>query len=141
MSGLSVEVTPLSPNQEKASALYKLATARKNENDLDGAIEFLREAKAVLGSEFANVTVAQWCRLPLYLQQAGRIVESMAEFDLILNALPKYAEMSVSKMPHEEDYEFDGRLSSIRASYEAAIREKQVLALKRELKRFGISLK
>mgnify|MGYP001617680619 CR=1 FL=1 len=73
------------PHQIEADELLKEATARKTKKDWDGAIECLRNAYAVLGEDIVNYPIQTALRLPLFLQQAGRLDEAMQEFEGLLN--------------------------------------------------------
>jgi hypothetical protein len=62
---------------EETAALMREATAAKNVRDWPRAIDCLQRAKMRMGS---GHTIDAWLRLPVFLQQAGRFSEAMAEF-------------------------------------------------------------
>lgn len=70
------------PLDERISELHKQATAYKGDN-WDAAIACLREASDLMRQSNGYPT-ERWTRLPVFLQQAGRFEEAMAEFERLL---------------------------------------------------------
>lgn len=58
---------------------------------MNDAIAALYEAKSLMLESNINHPAETWCRLPLYLQHAGRYEEAMLEFDYLLADLPERA--------------------------------------------------
>ncbi|MGK5012169.1 hypothetical protein [Janthinobacterium sp. MDB2-8] len=65
------------------AALHRDATALKLLGDWNGAIEKLKLAKVEM-LKHGDHSVYSWCRLPFFLQYAGRYAESMQEFDFLI---------------------------------------------------------
>jgi len=65
------------------AALHREATALKLLGDWTGAIEKLKLAKVEM-LKYGDHSVYSWCRLPFFLQYAGRYEESMQEFDFLI---------------------------------------------------------
>lgn len=80
-----------SPNDERIAALNRQATVHKDSGHLDAAVACLKEAHSLMKQSGTTHTPQAWCRLPLYLQHAGRFDESMAVFDQLLVELPDMA--------------------------------------------------
>lgn len=70
------------------ATLHRNATALKSEGDLDGAINLLLQAKTLANQNPISCPIDSWLRLPLFLQQAGRFDEAMAEFNELLENPP-----------------------------------------------------
>jgi len=91
-SGISlkyeVSVREKTASEEKSSELLKEATKKKNEKDLAGAIDCLREAYKLMAQSSISYPIETFLRLPLYLQQAGRYDESVTEFEKLLKTSP-----------------------------------------------------
>lgn len=79
------------PRDDETAKLLRDATAFKESGDWDSAIRALAEAKERMLSSVIGYPAETWCKYPLYLQQAGRFEESMAEFDFLLNDLERRA--------------------------------------------------
>jgi hypothetical protein len=67
-----------------ASDLLKMATEKRDADDLNAAVGLLREAYTAIGNDYVSYPVSTFLRLPLYLQQAGRNDEAWREFNLLL---------------------------------------------------------
>lgn len=110
-------VTPTSTvivyeNEWPGAALHREATVLKLLGDWTGAIEKLKLAKAEM-LKYGDHSVYSWCRLPFFLQYAGRYEESMQEFDFLIEdvkrqslechtfASPKERGMFVKATRHE----------------------------------------
>lgn len=97
MSGISVEIIcHAAPEYENAKQLLRRATARKDANQLEAAIEDLRAAYELIRKTRVDCTAEVFLRLPMYLQLAGRANEAWQEFDQIL--LAGYPNMQPSEM-------------------------------------------
>jgi tetratricopeptide (TPR) repeat protein len=70
------------------STLHKNATAYKNAGDIENAISLLYQAKLLANQNPISCPIDSWLRLPLFLQQAGRFNEAMAEFNDLLENPP-----------------------------------------------------
>lgn len=76
---VELEIT-ISETEYEPSYFVK-ATAFKEAGDWLSAINTLYEAKGYLLQAGETYDIETWCKLPLYLQQAGRFEEAMKEFD------------------------------------------------------------
>lgn len=89
--------TSLEVNVSEESRLYALlnreATAAKSAGDWTRAIALLREAKALRGLLYEDV------RLAKFLQQAGRVEESLAEVQWLIENAHTWAEENFSHQP------------------------------------------
>lgn len=75
----------------RADAYLKLAAERKKSGDLPGAIESLELAEVAMSEGeggFRAYSVSTLCRLPLYLQQAGRGQEAIDKLIKLLDLYP-----------------------------------------------------
>ena len=125
------------------AALLRQATALKESGDWGGSIAQLRIAKTRMLASSVSYPAETWCRLPLYLQQAGRMSEAMAEFQFLLDDLPRRARRDTrlddpSIGPAHRKQEAYERLLQNDGE---TIRTKQALAEKREVKRKAQELK
>lgn len=123
-------------SDEATAALHRLATNQADAKDWDGAIASLRSAHQRMCSSTVSYPAATWCRLPLYLQRAGRYDESMAAFDTLLADLSR-------RVRHDArlDDPNVGPAAQKQHRYERLlvddgdfIREKKALAVKRQSK-------
>lgn len=80
---ITVSVSIIHPGEWPGAALNREATALKLLGDWTGAIEKLKLAQVEM-LECGCHTVDSWCRLPFFLQYAGRYEESMREFDFLI---------------------------------------------------------
>ena len=78
-------------SDERVAGLLKAATAHKSSGDWGAALAVLAEAKSLMLVSSVSYPAETWCRLPLYLQQAGRMEESMKEFQFLLDDLERRA--------------------------------------------------
>lgn len=72
------------PDSISADELLRIATQKRDDGDIDSAIDLLRTAYAQIASGRISYPVSTFLRLPLYLQQAGRTDEAWREFHLLL---------------------------------------------------------
>lgn len=132
-SGISlkyeVSVREKTASEEKSSELLKEATKKKNEKDLAGAIDCLREAYKLMAQSSISYPIETFLRLPLYLQQAGRYDESVTEFEKLLKASP-------DKIAKEFSHITKQKQKGLAAMERATIYDKMRLASQRE-KRFN----
>ena len=88
----SIVVPERTPAKEHIR-LLNLAATQLKKTDIDTAIQYLRRALALAEAidDWSNTT--EWyLRLPLFLQQAGRMDEAVKEFDLLLNSWEKFSQ-------------------------------------------------
>lgn len=119
------------------AALLRESTAHKDAGDWPAAVACLYKAKALMLKSPMNHTAESWCKLPLYLQQAGMYNESMAEFQFLLADLDRRARRDARlddpnvgpEKGKREAYE------GILEHHAQTIEEKRALAQKREEKR------
>jgi hypothetical protein len=78
-------------SDEPVAALLRESTALKDAGHWPDAVARLYSAKALMLLSPVSYPVETWCKLPLYLQQAGLFAESMAEFQFLLDDLPRRA--------------------------------------------------
>lgn len=78
-------------SDEPLAALLRESTAFKDAGNWSAAVATLYQAKALMLVSQVSYPAATWCKLPLYLQQAGQFAESMAEFQFLLDDLPRRA--------------------------------------------------
>jgi tetratricopeptide (TPR) repeat protein len=76
---------------DKLAELLREATAFKDQKDWDAALKALAEAKRLMLVSPVCYPAETWCKYPLYLQQAGRYEEAMAEFQFLLADLERRA--------------------------------------------------
>jgi tetratricopeptide (TPR) repeat protein len=123
-------------NEDDIGALHAQATALKEAGELDEAVDKLYRAKALMLQSVMSHTAESWCKLPLYLQHAGLFEASMAEFQFLLDDLPRRArkdsridDPNVGPVESKKRYHAN-LLKTDRETIEAKIS----LAQKRELK-------
>ena len=123
-------------NDEPLAALLRESTVLKDAGQWIQAVVTLYQAKDLMLVSPVGYPVETWCKLPLYLQQAGMFAESMAEFQFLLDDLPRRARQEARL-----DEPYTGPIAS--ASNERlyklllknnaeTIHTKQALAVKRE---------
>lgn len=120
-----VSVRERTASEERASELLKLATQKKNEKDLDGAITCLRQAYNLMAQSNLSYPIETYLRLPLYLQQAGHYTDSIAEFERLLRNAPAKIAKDFSHISEQEQ----NGLSAMQLS---AIYDKMRLASQRQ---------
>ncbi|WP_310613045.1 hypothetical protein [Limnohabitans sp.] len=74
---------------DQISALMRESTTLKDEKRMHAAVACLYKAKTLMLESPFVYTAEKWCKLPLYLQQAGMFSESMHEFQFLLDDLPR----------------------------------------------------
>ncbi len=112
--------------------LGKEATALKKEN-LPAAIEKLRQAQALRPSVPTEYPIAEYLRLPLFLQQAGRMDEALTEFEKLLKQFPRGDEWrdiyDKMRLAYQREKAFDQAVvcgvMSIGATLVSAVQHKQ----------------
>lgn len=102
-----------------------LAATDLKQSDIGTAIEYLRRVRSIADAiDNKSVTTECYLRLPLFLQKAGRMDESLAEFEILLANVDRYihvhSQMSALSVEHS------------RHGYLATIYDKLRLAWKRE---------
>lgn len=122
---------------EQIAALLRQSTAFKDAHNWDEAIASLYQAKTLMLQSGICYPAETWCKLPLYLQQAGRYSESMDEFQFLLSDLPARA-----KRDSRLNNPAVGPQSSKQAMHDNILRNhaevietKRALAQKREAKK------
>ncbi|MEO1751544.1 hypothetical protein [Thiofaba sp. EF100] len=98
---MKVEISLIVNRDEKLSYLSKRATALKDEGKINEAVACLREAQKHMRKSNFSHPAQQWCRLPLFLQMAGRFDEAMAEFHRLLAELDKRMLKEYAHLPEE----------------------------------------
>lgn len=83
----------LTLDEERARTLLIEATDYKGK-DWDRSIACLREAYALMAKSPVVHPTATYCRLPLYLQQAGRFDASLIEFEKLLSGAGPLVDVS-----------------------------------------------
>lgn len=107
------------------SDLNKRATALKRAGDLAGAVDALRQVRALLPHSFSTVTPEAWLRLPLFLQQVGQFDEAAREFGWLLSIVDEW---TAADHPEEKQSVRDAFAHASRAT----IYDKMRVAYKRE---------
>lgn len=79
--GVGIEIN----HDEETASLHREATRLMDAGDWDGSIAALYKAQERMRNSSTGFPIEQWVRLPLYLQQAGRFDEAMAEFNRLLD--------------------------------------------------------
>lgn len=121
----SIVVPERTPAKEHIR-LLNLAATQLRKTDIGTAIQYLRRARALAEAidDWSNTT--EWyLRLPLFLQQAGRIDEAIKEFDVLLSNWEKFNQV-ISPQANELMREH------AREVYLATIYDKLRLAWQRE---------
>lgn len=85
-TGLTVtmHITEDSYEKSEADKLLERATQKKQDGDLDGAIQCLRDAYVEIAKEDIGYGVETFLRLPMYLQAAGKNDEAWGEFNRMI---------------------------------------------------------
>jgi hypothetical protein len=112
-------------SEERSSELLKEATRKKDEKDMEGAISCLREAYMLMAQSTISYPIETFLRLPLYLQQAGRYAESVAEFEKLLTN-------TSAKIAKEFSHVSAKQQNGLAAMERAIIFDKMRLAAQRE---------
>ncbi len=83
---LETEILVREPTEaeQRIRELHKQATRYKG-NNWEKAITCLREAQQLMPTVITEYPVSQYLRLPLFLQQAGRMKEAKKEFEKLLD--------------------------------------------------------
>jgi hypothetical protein len=72
------------PKETRVDGWLKEAAALKDKDDFDGAIQILKRAYEEVKRENLLLSVDAFLRLPVYLQQSGKMKEAWAEFNNLL---------------------------------------------------------
>lgn len=122
---------------DETASLLRAATAHAEAREWHAALDCLRQAKARMIESPIHYPIETWCKLALYLSRAGRLEESMQEFDWLLADLPRRAR----KESFMEDPNVTFGKTRKKTIYNAVMRngkrgieEKRRCALKRILK-------
>lgn len=123
-------------SDEPLAALLRESTAHKEAGRMSDAVAYLYQAKALMLQSSVSYPAESWCKLPLYLQQAGMFAESMAEFQFLLDDLPRRAKRDAqlddpNVGPEEGKHRYYRNLLKTDVD---TIRAKQALAQKRQAK-------
>lgn len=78
-----LQVREKTKTEQHIRQLHLKATEIKKD-DINGSIHCLQEAQSLLDEVDTQYPIASYLRLPLFLQQAGRIDEAMDEFETLL---------------------------------------------------------
>lgn len=78
-------------SDDAVAAGLREATALAQEKRWPDAIATLEQTHAAMLVSSVIYPAETWCKLPLYLQRAGRFEESMRAFDFLLEDLPRRA--------------------------------------------------
>lgn len=113
------------PEERAVADLHREATRHKQAKDWAAAIACLQRAQALMRTHELSNTVETWLRLPLFLQQAGRFEEAMAEFGLLL-------EEAKPLIARDHAHATANVRRSLLASHLARIHDKMRVACKRE---------
>jgi hypothetical protein len=89
-----------------ADELLKIATQKRDAEDINAAIELLRTAYSKIALTSVSYPVNTFLRLPLYLQEAGRTDEAWKEFEsLLTHGFPnQLSNPRVLPMEHSQIY-------------------------------------
>lgn len=120
-----VSVREKTESEERSSELLKVATRKKDEKDIEGAISCLEEAYMLMAQSTISYPIETFLRLPLYLQQAGRYAESVEEFEKLLTN-------TSAKIAKEFSHISSKRQNGLAAMERAIIFDKMRLAAQRE---------
>ena len=127
----------VSSDVDPIAVLHKEATRLSAEGRLDDACEALRKAKPLMYASPVCYPAESWCRLPLYLQKAGRFDESMQEFDELSARLEQRARRD-SRIDDPNVGPYKSKLSTYTLIIERhgeVIANKRALAQRREAKK------
>lgn len=124
-------------SDETLAALLRESTAHKEGGRMADAVACLYQAKALMLQSPVSYPAESWCKLPLYLQQAGMFPESMTEFQFLLDDLPRRARRDAQldnpnvgpKAGKQRHYQ------NLLKTDADIIRKKQALAQKRQAKK------
>lgn len=94
------------PAERAANEEVKRATQLSNEKRWDEAIETLRAALAVLARGNMSYPIKLYCRLPAYLQYAGRYDEAVTEFERLLDSVPARMDREMAHVSATERQRF-----------------------------------
>lgn len=83
-SDLFTVTVQVSPPDEELRRLNREATEAKKIKDWERAVVCLQLARERMRDSTCSHTLESWLRLPIFLQQAGRFDEAMAEFNLLI---------------------------------------------------------
>lgn len=119
---------PRAPDDDRIAALHREATQHKDSRDWPAAVRCLYEAKALMQRSSVLYPVLSWLRLPLFLQQAGRYDEAVAEFGWLLDTTP-------DRIAREFGHQTPDVIKRIVRDDLATIRDKMRLASQREAAR------
>lgn len=125
---------------EALAALLRDSTAFKDAGQWHEAVEALYCAKALMLVSQVTYPAEAWCKLPLYLQQAGRFDESMSEFQFLLDDLPRRARHE-AQLDNPAVGPMDGKnrlYKTILKTTTETVQLKRALAQKRETKRKAV---
>jgi len=86
---VNYEPTPGFSVNPRADFLFKEATRLKKEGDLDSAITALKSAEEAMSQGAVTYSPETRCKLPLYLQQAGRTHEAITKLHKLLESYPQ----------------------------------------------------
>jgi tetratricopeptide (TPR) repeat protein len=117
-------------------SLHTQATALKSQGNLGEALAKLYRAKDLMLDSTMIHTAESWCKLPLYLQHAGRYEESMEQFQFLLDVLERRARKD-SRLddPNVGPIESkQGLYKSLLKDDRETIEKKRALAQRRQLK-------
>lgn len=78
-------------SDEAIAALLRESTAFKEAGDMGAAVASLQAAKALMLQSSTVYPAETWCKLPLYLQQAGLYEDALVELQFLLDDLPRRA--------------------------------------------------
>ena len=127
-----------SESDDLLSALMRDSTTHKEAGSMADAVACLYQAKALMLKSPFSYPVEAWCKLPLYLQHAGMFTESMAEFQFLLDDLPRRARnearLDEPYMGPISDASNKRLHTSMLVNDAETIHAKRALAEKRELK-------
>lgn len=105
---ISISVVGQSVTENEDYKLERLATAKKNAGDIEGAIDCLKKAQAIRGPLGGET------RLAKFLQQAGRFDEAMQEIQNLVADSNSWAEGNFDHQPRSVRRHLQaGRLAEI----------------------------
>lgn len=123
---------------DETAALLREATRLGDLGDWDAAVVALVAAKQSMIDSPVHYPIETWCKFGLYLARAGRFEESMAEFDWLLEDLPRRARkesfMDNPNVSFGKDTSKKSIFDSIVKNGKRGIKEKREVAKRREQK-------